>query len=458
MTTDPTLSGLRALRGLEQAQEACLTVYQVERLEELPAVIEKQACKLLNCEFATFFSLVGQGATRRLVSKGGEGLPPKSFPLSEGIIGTVARDLVDYICNDASDDPAYVGSVDGFEDREIQNLIATPMIESGRFVGVLQAINAPSRDFTETDVCWLHMLGEDAAVAYSRLNRAEEGWALVRNLAKAFGDILDERYGTVGHAERVRKMAVGLGEEMRLVPDEILELELATWLHQIGYIQLLPEAFHSERAETEEFRERLGSRITHAMLERLDLPLRLGKLTEIAIGTHGPGGTKEVGPEGSLAARILRVADAFDRMTSGHGAAPARKLSEGEAMAALRERAGKELDVGVVDRFVQGEFHKIERRRFSRYECAAPLNYSVLDEKSLEPIGDSVRTKTVDLAEGGVRFQSKGDLALGALLKVLVHLPSDVLEGYVRVARVDTYEGRPPQVGAYFIAYDRRSE
>ena len=47
MSTDATLSGLRALRGLEQAQEACLTVYQVERLDELPEVIEKQAADVL---------------------------------------------------------------------------------------------------------------------------------------------------------------------------------------------------------------------------------------------------------------------------------------------------------------------------------------------------------------------------------------------------------------------------
>jgi hypothetical protein len=62
-----------------------------------------------------------------------------------------------------------------------------------------------------------------------------------------------------------------------------------------------------------------------------------------------------------------------------------------------------------------------------------------------------IETEALDLSEGGILFKADREIAPQALLKVLIHLPSEKIEAIAKVARVLPGEGSGRRIGAYFL-------
>jgi putative nucleotidyltransferase with HDIG domain len=172
----------------------------------------------------------------------------------------------------------------------------------------------------------------------------------IRGLAAA----LDARDPyTAGHSERVSALAVSIGRQMTLPDRDVDVLRLGALLHDIGkigvndHILRKPGPLTVEEFEAIKQHTRLGSRILRSV------PFLAPHIPIVELHHERPDGQGYphglAGDEVPLLARIVKVADAFDAMTSARAYRPARPASD--ALAELWRHAGSQFDAEVVEAF-----------------------------------------------------------------------------------------------------------
>jgi len=446
----------------EGVEQALLALHACQSVAELTATLEKETANILQAERATFYRLEGQEKLPTLTAIREKGKARVSFPLGEGIAGNVAKDVGYYICNDPAKDSMFQEPIDGAPGVRVRNVASVAMEAGGEVVGVLQALNRTGRNFNEDDAYWLQRLADHGAVAFARLKKSEDGWTFARDLAEAVAQAVDDKHATtVGHSDRVRQIALALGREFKFSPEELLELELAALLHDVGRLALSPEAFEGTQGPGyASADERLHLVLSEAFLRGLRLPKGMHRLGEIALAHHeradGKGFPRgRTSGEVPLSARILQVANAFDQLAGGRTpATQGKRLSDDELAKLLQAQAGAELDGDVVKRLVERKLYKIEKRRFPRYDYEAPLDVSLLGASGQAADGGEIQTQALELSEGGILFRSEKKLPALALLKLRIHLPTEKIEALARVARqLPDADKKGFKIGAYFLWY-----
>lgn len=159
---------------------------------------------------------------------------------------------------------------------------------------------------------------------------------------------------TQGHSERIARYAVMLGESLDLPEEELCELRMASWLHDIGKVAvpdsilLKPAPLNAEEKEIVRRHPVTGEGICAPLKSlRHVLPV-IRHHHERMDGTGYPDGLR--GEEIPLKARILQIADIYDALTTER---PYRNaLTSEEAMGTLRSETRKGwLDAWLVWRF-----------------------------------------------------------------------------------------------------------
>ncbi len=212
----------------------------------------------------------------------------------------------------------------------------------------------------------LQMLQNQAALALERqlllVHTQEQARQLAETLALlersydqtliALTNALDARdRETEGHSVRVSHLARLMGERVGLPPQELKNLERGALLHDIGKIGISDTILHKPGPLTEEewvvMRQHpdIGARIVEHIPFLQDTIDVIRYHQERWDGSGYPLGLR--GEEIPLQARIFAVADTLDALTSHR---PYReKSSLEEAVAYIRQQAGKEFDPRIVD-------------------------------------------------------------------------------------------------------------
>ena len=165
---------------------------------------------------------------------------------------------------------------------------------------------------------------------------------------------------TAGHSERVTDLAMHLGRELGLSPDEIDTLHRGGLLHDIGKIGVPPSILDKPGKLTEE-EFAVMRRHPSKGAEILESIPSLQKIIPIVSQHHerfdGKGYPNGLAGESiSLLARIFAVADVIDALLSDRPYRPA--WSREKVLAHTRENAGQQFDPEVVE-----AFFRIEARR-----------------------------------------------------------------------------------------------
>jgi len=175
--------------------------------------------------------------------------------------------------------------------------------------------------------------------------------AVVEVLSAAL-DIRDRL--THRHSRRVARMASAVAEQMGLSQDDILEIEHAAALHDIGKIGVADSILRKAAAlEVDEWREmRRHSELGYEILKGIDFLRRAAEIVyshhERFDGTGYPRGL--VAQEIPLGARVFAVVDAFDAITSRR---PYRDATPREAATIeIARHAGSQFDPQVVEAFL----------------------------------------------------------------------------------------------------------
>jgi diguanylate cyclase (GGDEF)-like protein/PAS domain S-box-containing protein len=183
------------------------------------------------------------------------------------------------------------------------------------------------------------------AAAHGRINdllRQSPGRTLSL-LISAMDQRLRER---AGHSERVTRYAAAIASALGLLPDEIAQLRLAAYIHDIGMMSLPDALLRKPTTLTPDERKLLRTVPVSArgLLSQLDLPesvfLAVVHLRENWDGTGYPSGLR--GEDIPLGARVIAVADALDAMTSDRAHRDA--LSLGDALDQIQALAGTQFD------------------------------------------------------------------------------------------------------------------
>jgi putative nucleotidyltransferase with HDIG domain len=186
------------------------------------------------------------------------------------------------------------------------------------------------------------------AVRESRERLTRAYVQFVGSLAQA----LDARDAyTAGHSRRVSEYSCAIAQAMNLAEDDLEIIRVGALLHDLGKIGIsdlvLQKPGRLTQEETELIQQHpvIGKRILENV-QGLEAYLGIVELHhENLNGTGYPHGLK--GEETPLYARIVKVADAYDAMTSDR---PYRRgKSHAEALAVLRSVSGSEMDPQVVE-------------------------------------------------------------------------------------------------------------
>jgi HD-GYP domain-containing protein (c-di-GMP phosphodiesterase class II) len=272
----------------------------------------------------------------------------------QGIAGWVAERGEPVIVADVYGDPRFFRDADSKTDFVTRNMICVPLKSRNRILGVLQVMNKIEGCFTDEDLeCALIFANQIAvaienAVLYEELRETFLGTVL--SLAESL-DIRD-RY-TGGHTRRVKEYSLAIGQRLGLEPQELETLQLSAILHDIGKIgvrdnillkngRLDPEEFESIKRHPQYGAEILG----HVKSLRVAIA-GVKDHHESYDGSGYPGQLR--GDDIPLFARIIKVADTFDAMTSDR--AYRKALSFETAFAELRKFSGIHYDPRVVDAF-----------------------------------------------------------------------------------------------------------
>jgi putative two-component system response regulator len=222
---------------------------------------------------------------------------------------------------------------------------------------------------------------------------AERLRSLTQSVVRLIADALEAKDEHVyGHARRVSGYAVTLGRRMRLDVNLLEQISLAALLHDVGKIAtpdsilLKPDVLTPEERAVMQLHPERGARMLAGIPEMREIEDAIRYHHENFDGSGYPEGLS--GEQIPLAARIIRVADAYDAMTSPRRF---RKACNHEtAIERLLADAGRIFDPQVVASFCELEALAAVRRSISRRSWGGRLIPATLMRKVHELSSDEL--------------------------------------------------------------------
>ncbi|MDZ4654608.1 MAG: GAF domain-containing protein [Coriobacteriia bacterium] len=318
--------------------------------EEVLAMTLERAIKL--CDAATSSIMLLDEEQERLVISKAHGLPQDvvegtSIAAGEGIAGWVLSTGQPLLIEDlpAQQRPG--------RRHGVRSAVSVPL---GDDDGILGVINVGSRTFparfTDSHLRALETLGKQAAVALRNARAVNSSRDLYFDTLRALSLALETKdpYAS-GGTDRVIEYATAIGEAFGLREDQQEALRIAALLHDIG-MSMVGETLLTESRPLSTVEQALLKMHPQVAMEVLQQAPALHNVAPIVYHHHewfdGHGYLGGLAGEAiPLGARILAVADAFVAMTSDR---PYRgAMTESEALAELKDKAGTQFDPAVVN-------------------------------------------------------------------------------------------------------------
>jgi putative nucleotidyltransferase with HDIG domain len=239
--------------------------------------------------------------------------------------------------------------------------LLSPLVPRGELAGVLILGYRNPPDPTRETLVRIRQVADQTAIALSRARLIEELAQNDLGTLTALARTVDTNsHWTAGHSERVTNLAMDLGRELGLPPDEIDLLHRGGLLHDIGKVGVPPSILDKPGKLTEE--EFAVIKIhPYKGAEILEPIPNLQKVIPIVFQHHerfdGKGYPNGLSGEYiSLHARILALADVVDALISDRPYRPG--WSREKVLAYTRENSGLQFDPSVVE-----AYYRIEARR-----------------------------------------------------------------------------------------------
>jgi len=374
------------------------------------------------------------------------------FSLGQGVAGFVGESGQALLVPDVSQEKIYLAEVDvPAQAHEVGSIISAPMRNlQGVLVGVIQAVHPERSGFQEGDEEQLRLIAEQAGAAMERVDAFDAHEKFSSSLAESFAAGLDNRQlSTIGHSSRVQRMAVTLAENMKLAPEEIRQLSLAAFLHDLGRIEGTGDVLEANKTISARLREHVL--YTEAVLRNITFPPHLKAARTMAMQVHerldGKGYPRgATAREISTAASILSLVNQYDALTTQ--GQDGKKCSNNEALEILQEGASSRFHPEVLTVFIEQKIYEMEKRGHTRFPYEVSLKVAFLQKE--ETGSEGGESEAVDISEGGLSFKWHYPIPQYTPLELTIHLPTQDARAIAKVARNiqvdDAYH-----VGVYFL-------
>lgn len=224
---------------LARLVELSVTLNSTLDLDALLQLITSTATGLLDCEAASI--LLYDEKQPRLYFAAATGSDPKKLaeipvPIEGSLAGTIFRTNRPILLNKVEQDPRHYSLVSEHIRFTVRSLLGVPMLIKNRVIGVLEAVNKRTGDFTERDETILSVTASHAAIAINNarllattqqaLQRAKEADQLKSNfLALASHELRTPLGIIIGYASFLREDAKGeLSEHAQHVLSAALQM------------------------------------------------------------------------------------------------------------------------------------------------------------------------------------------------------------------------------------------
>ncbi|HEV8339612.1 MAG TPA: HD domain-containing phosphohydrolase [bacterium] len=277
----------------------------------------------------------------------------RRFPPEEGLAKRVLTEGAPLTTEDAGADPLWTAVFNG---AGIRAAAAVPLRIQSQVIGFTLVGRRNGGRFRPDDLASLTLVADESAIILHDGQVQEQLRELLYSAVRTLVAALEAKDPyTRGHSQRVASAAVAIATELGLSAQEVEHIRLAGLLHDIGKIAtpedilrkmgpLTPE----ERAVVNQHAER-GAAILAEMRPFRPLAELVLSHQESYDGSGYPDGL--AGDAIPIGARIIRVADAFDAITSDRPYRRRKPLPQ--ATDELRQMAGRVLDPEVVETFLR---------------------------------------------------------------------------------------------------------
>lgn len=270
-------------------------------------------------------------------------------PFSSGLVGHVFR----------TGEPVTVCDITG-DDRirlpfAAKSILCVPLISDGKPVGMVIACDKLSgEEFWSQELKLMAIFASGVASSLRRARLYEDFKKLFVSTVEALATAIDAKDPyTYGHSRRVARLSVAIGAELGMSAERIRRIELASLLHDIGkigtpeHILQKPGVLNAEEYEKIKEHPAKGAEILSAIAEFDEIAGWIRHHHEWYDGSGYPDGI--AAREIPLEARVIKVADAYDAMTSDR---PYRKgLPPGEALKIMEQFARVHFDPFILAAF-----------------------------------------------------------------------------------------------------------
>jgi hypothetical protein len=260
---------------------------------------------------------------------------------------------------------------------QIRNLLAFPVADRGLTGWVLAINKEPVEPTAEGDNNVAVFRRSDAALVTAfvsllelQLRSSRRHQDLKNTLVELLSSLTAAHDAkdahTYGHSERVARIAVEIGRELRMGPDELGDLYLAGLLHDIGKIGLKSTISEALEPSTRDAGDPAKDHVAIGYAILSNLPQFRNLLPGVLYHHEHFDGSGY--PEGLAQhaiprlARILAVAEAYDELTTSQGDYEAMSCRQAEE--ALAEEKGRYWDPEVIEAFMRcrGRIHAVRQR------------------------------------------------------------------------------------------------
>lgn len=336
-------------------------------VDKLLQLIMNETQTALHCDRCTVFMYDrDKNELWSRVATGGSTAQNIRFPAHLGLAGYVCKTGEVLNIKDPYDDPRFNQEVDKKTGYKTENLLCMPMKNrDNEIVGIFQVLNKKTGPFNRADEDLLMAIASQAGVSLENATMASDQKKAFHSFIKTLSSTIDARDPiTAGHSERVAYYSELIGEEMKLVKEELETLNYSALLHDIGKIGVRESILTKEgRLTLEEYRHiQKHAEFTYDILKNIHFDKHLKNVPEIAASHHekmdGSGYFRGLsGYSIPLLGRILALGDVFDAITSRRHYRDRMPIDR--VLKILKRDSGDHFDPDCVDAFFDIPLHRL---------------------------------------------------------------------------------------------------